>query len=476
MDNAFKFKVCETLLNLYCLYRGRWVCMMDPEKVPYPTQTVPKRYTDGTIMNHIDGRYCVCVFAGEHATKFISIDVDLGEPEVVHKVIDTMVELGIPRELIYVSSSGRKGYHVDIFFENYIYNACAEKFYWALIERSGLNPRKVEFRPTYRQAIKLPLGVHQVTHNRCWFVDRDTLEPIEDFSYVFGIQRIPQRYMEDLVDCIVNEHMREMYKQIAEDKKQDGMYKRTNTDLCEESLMVTAPGTRHNIQKKVAARARMDGCEFDDIVRIQMEWYANQDKRMIRSNESEVQADAEMLAAWAVKNIAIKHPAAKQQKQDAVFRIHKSVVPYILNAPTKSIRLVLFLLIVFCDWYGEAKISYKTISEYTGVSEESVAKAVKWLSDEGYIDKKNSSYKQDAFLTLRGSNIYKFPGEKKLRAPNRQNLLCNCAEVRGWITKDTCRELYIEALAKLCKPEYLAKYLTKPELEECRRVYEDEKE
>ena len=468
MDNALKFKVSETLLNLYCLYRKRWVCMMDPEKVVYPTQTVKERYTAAEIMNHIDGKYSVCVFAGEHATKFISVDVDLGEPDVVCKVIDTMTEMGIPRELIYVSYSGRKGYHVDIFFEDYIYNTCAEKFYWALIERSGLNPRKVEFRPTYGQAIKLPLGVHQVTHKRCWFVDRDTLEPIESFEYVFGIKRIPKAYMDELVDNIVNEHMRELYNRIAE-QTSNSVHAHTNTDMGDESLTVKAPGTRHNIQKKVAARARMDGCEFDDIVRVQMEWYRKQDSGLIRSTESEVQADAELLASWAVKNVAIKHHP-ENKKYDSYFRIHMSSIPYILKAPNRSIRMVLFLLIVFCDRYGEAKISYKTISEYTGFSEESVAKAIKWLSSEGYINKKNTTYKPDVFTTLRSANVYSFPGARKLRAPNRRDLLCEYVDIHEWVTKENCSLLYIEALARLCKPEYLAKFLTKPELEECRKV------
>ena len=272
MDNAFKFKVCETLMNLYCLYRQKWVRMMDPAKTVYPTQTVKERLTDGQIMNHLDGEYAVCVFAGEKATKFITVDVDLGEPEVVRKVINTMVDLGIPKELIYVSSSGRKGYHVDIFVEDFIYNDNAKKFYWALIERSGLDPRKVEFRPTHGQAIKLPLGVHQTTQRRCWFVDRETLEPIEDFEYVFGIERIPQTHIEEIVGGLVNNHMREIYGEIADERQKAKLRGKPNTDPGDTSLMVTAPGTRHNLQKRVAARARMDGCDYEDIVRIQMEW------------------------------------------------------------------------------------------------------------------------------------------------------------------------------------------------------------
>src|SRR5699024_1347835 len=47
---------------------------------------------------------------------------------------------------------------------------------------------EVEFRPSWNQGVKLPLGVHQRTGNRCWFVDNRTLEPIESFDYIMSIE------------------------------------------------------------------------------------------------------------------------------------------------------------------------------------------------------------------------------------------------------------------------------------------------
>ena len=454
MDKALKFKVASALLEKYCFYRRKWVRMEDNQ-----VQTIKYRYTDGDVMNHLDGNYSLCVFAGEHATNFITIDIDLGEPEVVRKVVDTMVDLGIPRELIYVSFSGRKGYHVDIFFENFIYNSIAEKFYWALIERSGLNPRKVEFRPTHRQAIKLPLGIHQLTGNRCWYVDRETLEPIEDFEYIFTIERIPQEYMNRIVNEIVNEHMRSIYEEIRQNTKFGG-----STSGAYNSLEVTERGTRHNIQAKVAARARMDGNDFDDIVRIQMDWYSKQDKTKIASSEDEVLADAERLAEWAMKNVDIK-PHQKKETRHRTIRITKSDIPYILSAPTKSTRKVLFLLILFSKIYDTTKLSYKTISEYVGVSEPAVRTAVRWLVENKYIGKKSTSCRKDKFVSLRGSNVYSFPGEHSLRATNARFLLADHADVCDIVFP----EVYYRTLATMCKPEYLARFLTKPELKECEK-------
>lgn len=470
MDNALQYKVCESLLNLYCLYRQRWVCMMDPQKTVYPIQTVKERFTDGHVINHLNGNYTMCVFAGKSATKFLCVDVDLGEPEVVHRVVDTIEDMGIPRQLIYVSSSGRKGYHVEIFFENFIYNSCAEKFYWGMIERGQLNPRKVEYRPTHTQAIKLPLGVHQTTQRRCWYVDRETLEPIERFDYIFEIERIPQAYMNELVDGIVNEHMREIYAQV----NANANAKHERAVVATESLVVTQPGTRHNIQKKVAARARLDGHDYDSLVDIQMKWYAQQDQSLIGSTESEVLADAEKIAAWAIKNVVPKHAVQASQKTGNGFiRVHKSSIPYILNAPTKSTRLVLFLLVLFCDVYGEVKITYETIAKYTGFSEYTVGKAIAWLAAEKFIAMEHTFHKVDVFATKKGANRYSFPGEKKYYSPDRKYLNVDYVDIHEMITAENLREIYYRTLGAICKPEYLARYLTKPELGEIAKYAAD---
>ena len=179
-----------------------------------------------------------------------------------------------------------------------------------------------------------------------------------------------------------------------------------------------------------------------------------------------------MLASWAVRNVEIKPRMDVPKRFDTHFRIYKSGIPYILKAPNKSTRLVLFLLMVFCDRYGDAKVSYKTIAEFTGLSVKSVEKAIKWLSDEGYIKKENTRYQRDEFVMLRGVNVYRFPGVKKLRAPNGRDLRCDYVDIHDWLTKENCQDLYIEALSRLCRIEYLSKFLTRPEIAECRKYLE----
>ena len=462
MPDPLNFKVASVLLEKYCLYRQKYVRMTNPSSSPYPVQTVKHRFTDGDVLNHLAGEMSLCVFAGPHATSFLTVDVDLGDHDVVRKVVDTMSDLGVPRELIYVSSSGRKGYHVDIFFEPYVYNNVAHAFYKALIERSGLNPRKVEFRPTSRQAIKLPLGVHQTTQRRCWFVDRETLEPIESFDPVFSLQCIPQQLMNDIIKrCAHSEH-----------KKRDGRTV-TRTGASDSQLVITEPGTRHNLQKKVAARARLDGNDWDGIVRAQIDWYRLQRQDLIASSEKEVHDDAERLATWAVRNITPKQHDTGQHTA-LCFHITSHDIPYVLNAPTRATRLVLFLLMMFCKLYDEPMISYETIATMTGVSEATAIRAVGWLAENGHIGRERTYYHPDEFTLKCGANKYIFPGTKKFRAPNRKFILADNCVVGDFISCDNIMDVYARTLATICTEEYLAKFLTKPELEECKKYVRDD--
>ena len=99
------YEIVSSLMERYVLYKKRWVRSKDPEKIVHPERespirTMKSRLDDSCLWLHLRGDYSVCVFAGPKATKFISFDIDIGDPVIVHKIIDTIEELGIPREKI----------------------------------------------------------------------------------------------------------------------------------------------------------------------------------------------------------------------------------------------------------------------------------------------------------------------------------------------------------------------------------------
>lgn len=465
--------VIKALLERYCSFRQKHLFFVREKNSDPPNMkvlTLP-HHIDATLLSgHLSGYYAVGVFAGPRATKFISIDIDLGEPEVVHKVVDTQEALGIPREAQHVSFSGKKGYHVDIFFDGPVWNNKAYDFYKLMIAHSGLDPHKVEFRPTNGQGIKLPLGVHQVTGNRCWFVDRETLEPIEDMDYLLGVEPIAPQVLFDIVEA----HKAELYPK--REKKpfveRRGRGSRRKPGAIPSDLMVTEPGTRHKKQMRVGMLARLRGCEEADIVAEQMAWYDAQDSALMETSRDDAEAEAWQIAGWMMNHVLPNKNFGYATNEDDTappVRLSYREIMMVLKQRTKAMRMVLFLLLIYCKRYGAAKIAYSTMAHHLGVDEKTVRRSISELVGNGMVMKTSGDwdFKDGGY----GTNSYIVCGKVPGPLP-RKYVVADEITFDKWINKDTFMGCYLSALAGLCTKEYLAKYLTKPEMEKIRRMAE----
>lgn len=226
------FAVADRLCDLYITYRRRYVVMQAaPEleagyRIYMPkSSSGPVKLTNRAVCRHLNRQIAISVFAGAYSSKFICFDVDYPDLFEVKKLIEILNGYGVSRDLIYVSTSGGKGYHVEIFFDGLVYTEQLRKFYDCVCVDGNFDPHKIEFRPTNGQAIKLPLSVHFKTGRVCWYLDRDTLQPIEDPAYVdrYGFQELhgflsdqplknAEMQMEDdygMIDGIINNGKRE---------------------------------------------------------------------------------------------------------------------------------------------------------------------------------------------------------------------------------------------------------------------------
>ena len=133
-DTSPFFKVVNRLADLYITYRGRYV-IMNPDgalfipKKDIDGKAVPAKLTNAAVCAHVNRHIAISVYSGPHSAKFICFDVDDGSASTVKKIIDTCEEAGIPRDKIYVSTSGGKGYHVEIFFSGLVYVSAMKDFY-----------------------------------------------------------------------------------------------------------------------------------------------------------------------------------------------------------------------------------------------------------------------------------------------------------------------------------------------------------
>ena len=462
----------DFIKKTYCYYHQKYV-MMTSEY----TKTVDHYFTERVIESHLEGHYALGVFSGEKVTKFISVDVDEGGKKAVRLILDCFEKMGIPRNRMYVSTSGRKGYHIDIFFQPYLYNEKAKNLYDLMIWQTGLNPKKVEFRPTNKQAVKVPLGLHAKTRNRCWYLDQVTLQPIERMDYIMEIVPIQSTDAQAIIRAWNKKRWNELYADmICNDTGHDNSIQAKEEPVFDSEYYdrhaIVEPGTRHNIMVQIACDLRHYGANHYQIEKALRGFYYKQDMCMIDTPEAEVLDDIIAIAAWAEEYVPIykqRQPVGANAKP---VTFTADDVNYILMGSTSAARKVAFLLWSYCKIFGASHMSYASIAETVGISTATAKTAVTKLCRNHVISRKSGGCHYRNGILVRESNTYFMPQERDLARPEPEDLVGESYSFTEKITKDTIDRLYIGMLAGICRLEYLRKFLTGPEYDACKEMVE----
>ena len=334
--------------------------------VPQKKNGEPVPLSDKILFNHLRGKYAVAIYAGSETSKFISMDVDVDDPTVVRQVIDALEATGIPRTYVQVSFSGRKGYHVDILFDRLVKTVQLRKLYEHVLFLTGLEKQIVEFRPSAKQAVKLPLCIHAKTKNRCWYADRDTLELIESMDYVYQMQ------------CFSADRLEEIVRNLPEHKNcAVGNRAKLEKRHYEYGEPIVEAGTRHDNMVRMAADCLAAGDDEEACRRELENWYHDQDQELIKSSAVEVMRDIDGIMAWVYSENFRPHAGR-------FARITAADAQMILDQQRKSERKILFLLMVFCAT-GRNMIKQTSIAYITGYTRMTVIRAMHSLEERGVI-------------------------------------------------------------------------------------------
>lgn len=437
--------------ELYITYRGRYVLSTRDGKMltPKTKDNIYSKLTDGVIKNHLQQKYAVAILVGETTSRFVCFDVDDGQKETVVQVMDALEEMGFPRDLIYVSFSGGKGYHIEMFFDRPVKTDKLKQIYASVIERKGLDPRKVEFRPTHGSAIKLPLSVHAKTGNVCWFVSPDTFELIETYDYLLDIRQIPA----GVVDVVLGirsagVHSDDDMPEAGPADSQSSVEALIMANLEEES-------TRHDMMRRIAVSMRYNGHDREDVHKTLIEWYERQDKSLIRSSREEVLRDVDKIVEWVFSKDFVIHKTSHPQSVCITYEDVKLA----LSSGNRADKRVMFLLIVRTI-AKQTAISMAEIATVTGLSRATVENAIKRLCKHGklgYIAGAKIVCADGQFISE--SNRYKVE-----RSYGRQSDLYIELRVEDVMNRfDAC---YHEAVHELFPTWRLRTYMDRDELDE----------
>lgn len=182
-------KYVARMNDLYIMQRSKYI-LQKQDGSGYAT--VLKTLHDGLVKSHLEQKITLGCFAGSDWNKFVCFDIDCKDnsKEMTERLIECLTEqYGLEPSQLLVSSSGSKGYHVEMFFDKAIPIKELYSFYHLVLEDVGANIHEIEFRNTFTQAVKLPLSIHRKTGNKCSLLDTLTLQPVSD-EYIFEVEKV----------------------------------------------------------------------------------------------------------------------------------------------------------------------------------------------------------------------------------------------------------------------------------------------
>lgn len=430
------------LNDFYILQRYKYIELY-PNHDTYNTIDLKKSpqkpvLADWLLKQHLTHKRTIGVFAGykdnQQISKFMTFDVDVHDDDENHttakwysyKVINTLQENGIND--FAVSFSGNKGYHIDLFFDAPVEVNKLKKFYHYILNQSEIKTSTVEFRPTYGQAVKLPLGVNfrntsytERQSNHCHFVDYENnmSEWKSDTNYINSFKKIDNVWFGLFVDNIEETKQAEKnikdYQHIQEKYKKPEVYKENiDEDLTLESLKkleengLDETHPRHNSLIKICKLYKYYGMLQEDNQINLTAWMEAQDKNTYKTSWDKVLIDIEQIVKYVYENDCdIVH-----EEKDITVTYNEMLK--VLDAKSKTEKLLLYAMLIHSKRYatktGKFYFPYSLMNEATGLSRPTLISNVNYLNDNKFIE-----------IISRNESIE----HKELKKPNQYKIAFN---------------------------------------------------
>lgn len=486
-------KFVQAINDLYILNRWKYL-ILSKDGVYFTKQyyknneeNKDKPLTDWILYQHLAEKETLGVFAGKkdnkEVSKFICFDVDIKNSDhakwVSYKICNTLQDININD--FYVSSSGNKGYHIEIFFTEPIETSKLYTFYLYVLNTSEtLNLQEydikgeVEFRPTYQQGVKIPLGRNfrnKKENNKCWYVDwTKSMKHIESYNYILKIKKIDSILFEMKIDELIDIENIEIHKDnqksytyIKEEYTPLEIYKHNvDEEITIETIQelektgLNRPSTRHNALLKISKYYKYLGMNEEDNKNALLEWMAWQDQQYYSSTLEEIEKDISSIVRYiythncsitgGVKNVNVSYEEIKE----------------VMKAKSKNEKLVLYAFLIHSKRYATVTgLFYFPISkiiEATHLTNPTICKIINSLNNNKFIDiieRNKAIFNNNIFVT---------------KAPNKYKLNIHIENKKENIFKVLNNNDYVKSFN-----ECILKYFDKKEIKQLcgRRHYEE---
>lgn len=358
---------------------------------------------------------------------------------MTHKVVDALIRIGINQKYIHISFSGKKGYHIEIFFTKPVLNEHLKKVYETILNeiQYDLIPKvgMIELRPLPSNGVKIPLSLNFTnpdhSSNRCFYCKHESLELIKDINYILEIEKIETEVLIEILDvqsdrlfydetlesgkCLIEmEQAIENHKQLK--TYQHNQVESDTVDSIEllEQGGLSRPATRHNSLFKLCKYYRYLGLTPEGNIEELIGWMRKQDPKSYTSKWDEVLKDIRGIVEYIYeKEVSLTVP----QKDISV---NLQEVQSIIKAESKNQKLLLYALLIHSKRYaGENGVFYMTsfqMENATELDEKTCRRLIKDLENQGFIEVVQRNISQ------KGTHLKK---------PNKYKMTIGLEEMRG---------------------------------------------
>lgn len=126
----------------------------------------PMKLVKRQLQQHLRQEETIGIFFPTIGTKIIGLDLDINDIEALNSIYSSLVSYINPTSIL-ITSSGGKGFHIDVFLNKILSRDIVIKFYELILEETGLIHKQLELRGASEQGWKLPFGMHHKKKAYC---------------------------------------------------------------------------------------------------------------------------------------------------------------------------------------------------------------------------------------------------------------------------------------------------------------------
>ncbi|MGF9826629.1 TOTE conflict system archaeo-eukaryotic primase domain-containing protein [Brevibacillus agri] len=402
--------IIKKLNDLYIIQRKKYLIQYPKQYITCQTGEIrngkkTKPLTDWHFGKHLEGEFTIGTFGGVFKTKFITFDVDYHDKQmakwITYKIAKTLDDFGVHD--YYISFSGNKGYHIDLFFDDLIAIDQAKKFFDFVLDEAEIKQyfddgNRVEFRPTDKQGIKLPLGIHQKTKRFCGFClvenGLKVMRRKQSYNYLLTINKIQSSEVLNIIkeakkDNIDRSTFAETEDAIAQHKplphyeQSEEFSASMAIDYLQNGLKVK--GSRNKITCTIATYLKETGLEPEECKQILYDWMQRQDTNTYGSTLKDCFKNIDEIVYYAFKN----DYKLLSTKRDLTVTFEE-IDSIIHSCPEKNQKLLAYTLLIHSKRHsnedGVFFMTFEQMHQVTGLYDQALQRQINKLAELGVIE------------------------------------------------------------------------------------------